>query len=125
MSRAHAGAVQFSSRSSSRRSSADRPERTYQSPSLLQARATSAMIAGQAQDVAMDRRESATLAECLAMEADKTGALLAQSVAIGAVLGGGSAVRGAPSSWVSRMERNRRRPTMAKALARLQAFVTT
>ena len=53
------------------------------------ARATSAMIAGQAQDVALDRGASATLAECIAMEANKTGALLAQSVAIGAVLGGG------------------------------------
>jgi geranylgeranyl diphosphate synthase type I len=52
-------------------------------------RATSAMIAGQAQDVALDRGDDATLAECLEMEANKTGALLAQSVAIGAVLGGG------------------------------------
>ena len=53
------------------------------------ARATSAMIAGQAQDVALDRQGSATLDECLAMEANKTGALLAQSVAIGGLLGGG------------------------------------
>lgn len=53
------------------------------------ARATAAMIAGQAQDVALDRRGSATLDECLTMEANKTGALLAQSVAIGASLGGG------------------------------------
>ncbi len=53
------------------------------------ARATSAMIAGQAQDVALDRGDSATLDDCIAMEANKTGALLAQSVAIGAVLGGG------------------------------------
>lgn len=52
------------------------------------AMATSAMIAGQAQDVALDRGDTATLAECIAMEANKTGALLAQSVAIGAVLGG-------------------------------------
>ena len=51
--------------------------------------ATSAMIAGQAQDVALDRGATATLADCIAMEANKTGALLAQSVAIGAVLGGG------------------------------------
>ena len=54
------------------------------------ARATSAMIAGQAQDVALDRSTTATLEQCIAMEANKTGALLAQSVAIGAVLGGGS-----------------------------------
>jgi len=53
------------------------------------ARATSAMIAGQAQDVALDRGNTASLNECIAMEANKTGALLAQSVAIGAVLGGG------------------------------------
>lgn len=53
------------------------------------AQATSAMIAGQAQDVALDRAESATLAQCVAMEANKTGALLAQAVAIGAVLGDG------------------------------------
>ena len=53
------------------------------------AKATSAMIAGQAQDVALDRGDTATLDECIAMEANKTGALLAQSVAIGAVLGGG------------------------------------
>lgn len=51
--------------------------------------ATSAMIAGQAQDVALDRGDTATLEDCIAMEANKTGALLAQSVAIGAVLGGG------------------------------------
>lgn len=56
------------------------------------ARATSAMIAGQAQDVALDRGATASLAECIAMEANKTGALLAQSVAIGAVLGGGDDV---------------------------------
>jgi len=54
------------------------------------AQATSAMIAGQAQDVALDRQPSATLDECLIMEGNKTGALLAQSVAIGGVLGEGS-----------------------------------
>jgi geranylgeranyl diphosphate synthase type I len=53
------------------------------------AHATSQMIAGQAQDVALDRGKTATLDETIAMEANKTGALLAQSVAIGAVLGGG------------------------------------
>ena len=56
------------------------------------AKATSAMIAGQAQDVALDRGVTASLPECIAMEANKTGALLAQSVAIGAVLGGGDDV---------------------------------
>ena len=54
------------------------------------ARATSAMIAGQAQDVALDRSDVATLDACIEMERNKTGALLAQSVAIGAVLGGGN-----------------------------------
>ncbi len=53
------------------------------------AQATSAMIAGQAQDIALDRGITGTLEDCIAMEANKTGALLAQSVAIGAVLGGG------------------------------------
>lgn len=51
--------------------------------------ATSAMIAGQAQDVALDRAERAGLDDCIAMESNKTGALLAQAPAIGAVLGGG------------------------------------
>jgi len=60
------------------------------SASARLARATSAMIAGQAQDVALDRQPTATLDECLTMEGNKTGALLAQSVAIGAVLGQGS-----------------------------------
>lgn len=55
------------------------------------AQATSAMIAGQAQDVALDQSATATLEQCIAMEANKTGALLAHSVAIGAVLGGGEA----------------------------------
>ena len=55
------------------------------------AKATSAMIAGQAQDVALDSGPTATLDQCIAMEANKTGALLAQSTAIGAVLGGGTA----------------------------------
>jgi geranylgeranyl diphosphate synthase type I len=49
---------------------------------------SAAMIAGQAQDSALDRSDDVTLAQCLTMEANKTGALLAQSTAIGAVLGG-------------------------------------
>lgn len=56
---------------------------------LRLAQATSAMIAGQAQDMALDAADTATLSDCTTMEANKTGALLAQSVAIGAVLGGG------------------------------------
>jgi geranylgeranyl diphosphate synthase type I len=50
--------------------------------------ATGAMIAGQAQDTALDRSLDVTLARCLAMDANKTGALLAHSPAIGAVLAG-------------------------------------
>lgn len=50
--------------------------------------AVSAIIAGQAQDTALDRSRDASLAACLVMCGNKTGALLAQSVAIGAVLGG-------------------------------------
>ena len=49
---------------------------------------TEAMIAGQAQDSALDRSDDATLAQCMTMAAKKTGALLAQATAIGAVLGG-------------------------------------
>jgi geranylgeranyl diphosphate synthase type I len=52
------------------------------------AEATAAMITGQAQDTALDRRGGATLAECVEMERNKTAALLGGSVAIGAILGG-------------------------------------
>lgn len=52
------------------------------------ARATREVIRGQALDVAFEGRDDVTLAECLAMEADKTGALLAVSASIGAILAG-------------------------------------
>ena len=52
------------------------------------AEATAAMIAGQAQDTALDRRTDGTLAECVEMEHNKTAALLGGSVALGAILGG-------------------------------------
>ncbi|MGD9995985.1 MAG: polyprenyl synthetase family protein [Ilumatobacteraceae bacterium] len=52
------------------------------------AAASTAIIGGQAQDTALDRSPEVNLAACVQMEADKTGALLAQSVAIGAVLAG-------------------------------------
>lgn len=48
--------------------------------------ATGKMIEGQAQDIALDRADTATLAECVEMEANKTGALLACSASIGAAL---------------------------------------
>ena len=52
---------------------------------------SAAMIAGQAQDSALDRRSDGTLAECITMEQNKTGALLGAALAIGTVLGGASA----------------------------------
>jgi geranylgeranyl diphosphate synthase, type I len=56
--------------------------------SLALARATREVIRGQARDVEFERRDDVTLAECLAMETDKTGALLAVSASIGAILAG-------------------------------------
>jgi geranylgeranyl diphosphate synthase type I len=50
--------------------------------------ATQAMIIGQAQDIASEQKLSLTLEECLAMEAGKTGALLACAASIGAQLAG-------------------------------------
>jgi geranylgeranyl diphosphate synthase, type I len=52
---------------------------------------TAAMIAGQAQDSALDRRTDVTLHDCVTMEENKTGALLGASTAIGAVLAGAAA----------------------------------
>jgi geranylgeranyl diphosphate synthase type I len=46
------------------------------------------MIAGQAADMAFESRDRVSVDECLEMERGKTGALLAASCAIGAVLGG-------------------------------------
>lgn len=54
------------------------------------ANGTAAMIAGQAQDSALDRRTDVTLPECVTMQQNKTGALLGTSVSIGAVLAGAS-----------------------------------
>lgn len=50
--------------------------------------ATREVIRGQALDVAFEHRDDVTLAECLGMEADKTGALLAVSASLGAILAG-------------------------------------
>ena len=61
--------------------------------------ATAAMIAGQAQDLALDRRSDGTLAECVLMERNKTAALLGGSVAVGALLGG------APPGTAATLER--------------------
>ena len=51
---------------------------------------TREVIRGQARDVEFERRDDVTLAECLAMETDKTGALLAVSASLGAILAGAS-----------------------------------
>ncbi|MFJ4682116.1 polyprenyl synthetase family protein [Streptomyces sp. NPDC091377] len=50
--------------------------------------ATRALIDGQAQDISYEHRDRVTVAECLEMEGNKTGALLACASSIGAVLGG-------------------------------------
>jgi geranylgeranyl diphosphate synthase type I len=51
-------------------------------------RASRRLIDGQAQDISYEQRERVTVEECLEMEGNKTGALLACAVSIGAVLGG-------------------------------------
>ena len=50
--------------------------------------ANQGMISGQSSDMAFESRDRVTVAECLAMERGKTGALLSASCAIGALLGG-------------------------------------
>ncbi|WP_344532543.1 polyprenyl synthetase family protein [Streptomyces albiaxialis] len=50
--------------------------------------ATRALIDGQAQDISYEHRDQVTVEECLEMEGNKTGALLACAASIGAVLGG-------------------------------------
>jgi geranylgeranyl diphosphate synthase type I len=50
--------------------------------------ATREVIRGQAQDVEFERRDDVTLAETLAMAGGKTGALVAVSASIGAILAG-------------------------------------
>jgi geranylgeranyl diphosphate synthase type I len=62
--------------------------------------ATRDLIRGQVQDVAFERRSDVSLDECLDMAAGKTGALLAASAEIGAVLAGApAAVAGALSAF--------------------------
>ncbi|MPY50668.1 polyprenyl synthetase family protein [Streptomyces acidicola] len=51
-------------------------------------RATRALIDGQAQDISYEHRDRVSVEECLEMEGNKTGALLACACSIGAVLGG-------------------------------------
>jgi geranylgeranyl diphosphate synthase type I len=52
------------------------------------AEATQEMIAGQAEDMALELRASLSVEECLHMEAGKTGALLSCATGIGAILAG-------------------------------------
>jgi geranylgeranyl diphosphate synthase type I len=49
--------------------------------------ATAEMIAGQADDLAFERRRSVSVEECMAMSTAKTGALLGCAASIGAILG--------------------------------------
>jgi len=65
------------------------PERVRAASRL--AEATQAMIAGQAEDMASELRASLSVEECLQMGAGKTGALLACSTAMGAILAGAPA----------------------------------
>ena len=58
---------------------------------LLLASATRELVRGQVADLAFEKRNDVGLAECLRMAADKTGALLSASAAIGAVLAGAPA----------------------------------
>ncbi|MEY7975725.1 polyprenyl synthetase family protein [Streptomyces pilosus] len=52
------------------------------------ATASRALIDGQAQDISYEHRDRVSVEECLEMEGNKTGALLACASSIGAVLGG-------------------------------------
>jgi geranylgeranyl diphosphate synthase type I len=63
-------------------------ETTGAAASAALAEGTSAMIAGQAQDVAFEKRRNVSVEECVAMCAAKTGALLGCASSIGAVLAG-------------------------------------
>jgi geranylgeranyl diphosphate synthase type I len=60
--------------------------------SALLAEATAAMIAGQADDIAFEKRRDVTVEQCTAMSAAKTGALLGCAASIGAVLAGATEV---------------------------------
>jgi geranylgeranyl diphosphate synthase type I len=56
--------------------------------SVALADATSAMIAGQADDIAFESRRDVSVEQCMAMSAAKTGALLGCAASIGAILAG-------------------------------------
>ena len=68
------------------------------------ASATAAMIAGQSRDMAFNERMDVTPEQCLAMESDKTGALLGYASSVGAVLAGADAeVIGTLESYGSKL----------------------
>jgi geranylgeranyl diphosphate synthase type I len=69
----------------------DPPTPTGAAAADLLGRTTRVLIGGQFEDLAFERRDSVTVAECLDMAARKTGALVACSAAVGAVLAGASA----------------------------------
>lgn len=69
----------------------DVPGEPGQAAARLLAQATSEMIRGQADDMAFERNLDVTLAACGAMEAAKTGAIIACAASIGALLAGASA----------------------------------
>ncbi|HEX6475730.1 MAG TPA: polyprenyl synthetase family protein [Acidimicrobiales bacterium] len=66
----------------------ERPGDERRRASLALAKATGAMIAGQGQDLAFERRLDTSPAQYMSMAAAKTGALLGCSASIGAVLAG-------------------------------------
>ena len=66
----------------------DPPTPTGAAAPTCSARTTRALIGGQFEDLSFERRDSVTVDECLEMAAGKTGALLACSAAVGAVLAG-------------------------------------
>lgn len=67
---------------------ADAPGGQAVAASALLGTATQGLIAGQIEDLAFEQRPAVSVAECVAMAAGKTGALLGCSAAIGAVLAG-------------------------------------
>ncbi|WP_019630110.1 family 2 encapsulin nanocompartment cargo protein polyprenyl transferase [Actinomadura atramentaria] len=56
-------------------------------------RAVRELVEGQSADISFERRADVTLAECEAMAAKKTGALIGGACALGAIFGGGSPAR--------------------------------
>ncbi len=66
------------------------PAETGVAASAALAAATSAMIAGQSDDIAFELRRDVTIEQCVAMSSAKTGALLGCAASIGAILAGAS-----------------------------------